>query len=518
MDAVTLDAPVASVTLFEDRALVGRRGRVALPAGPSRLCLAKVSPLIVDRSLRVALSSTTGPAPQTSEAHVRRERVAREADLPGALPALRAEERALAERQREGEQRLAVRRAEVEDLRLALAQRLAEAVVDGAWGACHPDLLAGDLGALRGRERDLLAEITELGWSQADTARDLDQLRRRIEALRNPATAFEASVQLSVVLAEPAEIEVELGYLVPNACWRPRYRATLTRGPAPTLEVEVQAAVWQRTGEEWRDVALTFSTERPSLGSEPPRLAEDLLRARPRGEAVVIETREQAVETTGLGQAREADDELPGVDDGGEPIALRAEAPATVIGDGRPHRVALGRFSSPARCDRLVAAERAALAIQRCAATNLGPWPLLAGPVDLLARSGRIGRGQVGFVAPQERFELGFGPDPTVRVFRRDERTEHEPGPLSRWRATEHRVELRLSSLGAEPVALLVQERVPVSELAQVEIEVHADGTTGEARPDADGLLSWEVDLPADGTRTVELHWTERRRSDVIER
>lgn len=514
------EAPVVEVLLYEDRALVTRRGRIALAAGTHRLRVEPVSPVLSDRSLRAAVLAGDDLLPCVPDLRARRERLASEAELPEDLRALRVEEREIAAVVWRHQQRLALRQADLQDLQRQRTQRIVDAVTDTAWAALRPDATAADLAALGARERALQVDLLEIGWAIAEANESLSRLRQRIASAQRPLQRFAAWIEIDLTLERAGEVLLEIAYLVPGACWRPRYQATLRSGPSPTLAMEAQAAVWQHTGEDWRDVGLAFSTQRPSLGSEPPELAEDLLKVRPKSEAVVVETREQVVQDTGLGGdgPRQVEDDLPGVDDGGEAVELRAEGSCTVLADGQPHRVALGAFEAPATLDRYVAAELSAAAIQRCASHNAGERPLLAGPVDLIARSGRVGRGQIGFIAPGERLELGFGPDPAVRVFRHDERTEKEPSPLSRWRATEHKVKVRLSNLGAEPRRLTVHERVPVSELSQVEIEVDPEHTTGGQRPNEDGLLSWEIELPADGTATVELAWAMKRRSDVVER
>src|SRR5207248_8315510 len=51
-------------------------------------------------------------------------------------------------------------------------------------------------------------------------------------------------------------------YQVPNAGWRPQYRAALDSGTS-RVELERQAAIMQRTGEDWRGVSLRLSTGAP---------------------------------------------------------------------------------------------------------------------------------------------------------------------------------------------------------------------------------------------------------------
>ncbi|HJK92112.1 MAG TPA: DUF4139 domain-containing protein, partial [Polyangiaceae bacterium LLY-WYZ-15_(1-7)] len=155
------------------------------------------------------------------------------------------------------------------------------------------------------------------------------------------------------------------------------------------------------------------------------------------------------------------------------------------------------------------------VAVRRTRQTHEGEAPLLAGPVELVRDGGPAGRTKVLFVAPRERFELGWGPEPSVRVKRHAEAAKEESKLLSSWLTREHTVELKLSNLAAAPREVEVVERVPVSELKEVKVEVDAEATTDGARPDRDGFVRWTVELPPRGRRTLTLVYTVSRKSDV---
>ena len=112
--------------------------------------------------------------------------------------------------------------------------------------------------------------------------------------------------------------------------------------------------MWQATAEDWRDVELVFSLERPSLGVAPPDLTDDEIAARRRPDTIAVEARDHELQTAGLGGdgPAGAEAQVPGIDDGGLGVALTA-ARATVVADGAPHRVPVGGFTSPARIDRV---------------------------------------------------------------------------------------------------------------------------------------------------------------------
>ncbi len=512
-----IDAPIRSVTLFEDRASVLRAGSVQIEPGRHRLTLPDVAPVVADRSLRVEPKDDPSCDTRVLDFRVKRELIVRKSDLPPDQAALHEEERQRSRELGATKARRVRRQAERDAVRAAAELLLTELAEDAGWGRGEPERWRSELDLLREREATLDQEILALADGLEDAEAELADLRRRLIVTRDHAITTWIEIEVEHSGSAPASLEIS--YLVPCACWRPRYRATLGAEPSHSLHLEVQAAVWQHTGEDWTDALLRFSTQRPSLGTEPPLLAEDRLRAQPKQEQVVVELREQDIQTTGLGQQRgDQAHELPGVDDGGEPLHLEAAHRATVPSDGRPYRVTIGHSRAEASLERVVMAERHSAVLLRCTSTNAAPHPLLAGPVDLIASSGRVGRTELSFVAPGERLELGFGPDPSLRVFRRAEQVEQEQGVLSRWQTTDHRVELKLSNLGDTPRRVLVIERIPVSELEQIRIELRAEGTTAANTPDSDGFLRWERELAAGAIDTVELAYKVMRRSNVVDR
>ena len=162
---------------------------------------------------------------------------------------------------------------------------------------------------------------------------------------------------------------------------------------------------------------------------------------------------------------------------------------------------------------------------------NTGTTPLLAGPVDLIMASGYVGRAEIGFVAPGEKFYVGFGPESEIRVHRTETRERDEAGLLGGWNVQTVRVAVRLSNLGTERRQIDVTERIPISEVEQVDVQVASPeayllGTDeqpgGEeitqvtARAlDERGLVTWGVELPPLGRRAVTLEYKVRSQRGV---
>src|SRR5690606_14650027 len=270
----------------------------------------------------------------------------------------------------------------LEHQKALLARRLDEAADDAAWGRAIGEVET-DVATAREEARKALAEALDRGRRLEQHRRMLARLRQRLrEQTKRPSHAIGASLALDLKLERAGEVSLRIDYVVPAAAWRPRHRAVVT---ADVLRLETEGCVWQNTGEDWTDVDLVLSTERLSLGVEAPELASDELRARRRAPAIEVEARDQRVEQAALEGGLAPD--LPGIDDGGEALALSPEGKSHVPSDGRPHRVKLGAIEGPARIELRGHPELDA-AVHRGATLENGARPLLAGPVEV----GREGR------------------------------------------------------------------------------------------------------------------------------
>ncbi len=518
--------PIAEVVVLEDRARVVRRGTITVAAGAQRVTIAGVAPVLADKTL-VARSV----AAEIVDVRARRTTAPWRDGDPDARVAAAA---------------LIERRAQLDAARVAAARRAAEAEIAqqaataldelversahelaaaAAWGVAPADARARLDELIASSRRDHAAAA-----ARAVDAADVDEVDRlavQVAELERGAVLELAALDIDLVAAAPGSIELEVAYVVPGACWRPYHTATWH---GDRLELATDACVWQATGEDWTDVVLRCSTARPSLGASPPVPVDDVLVIQPKG-ALVAQVREQTIAKTGEGAGRTID-QVPGVDDGGTVQILDAIARVSVPADGRPNRIRLGAWTTPVEASWVAYPELAAAVGLRTRQLHAGTVPILAGPVDLVRDGGLTGRTTLLYVAPGERFVLGWGADPALRLHRTHLEKYEEAGVLSSWSQTRHRVAIRLSNLGATARTVIVTERIPVSELTdKVEIVLHAadawkledeDGTRRDVTPRVtartvgdDGMVSWTVELPPRQRRAIAHEYVVKTHASV---
>ncbi|MFD7407864.1 mucoidy inhibitor MuiA family protein [Streptomyces sp. NPDC059866] len=503
-DPELIPAPVTAVTCLEDRAQVERTLTLDLRAGVQRLRLGPVSALAVDRTLHAELTAD-------HQASVLDARIVRTWTPRGPLPtaddsALRLRVHALEEERFALEQRTDRLRARL-DVLGRLATDLLREIGDGVGtGETDTTRWAAELDRVDD-ERDAYGE--ELRATQARLTVLATELRETEHAVllseQQPAELL-GHVELAVQSAVTGQARLRLTHLVPCALWRPAYRAVLD---GDTVTLETDAMMWQRTGEDWSDVALTLSTARSASANEPPRLVENRLTLTDRSPAerrtLEVELREQ--EIADLGPAPVLG--LPGVDDGGETRVLRSPAPVSVPADGHAHRVPLSSVATPASSEYACSPELSPLVTQVVRFDNSSGHALLAGPVDLVRGSEFSGRGTLDFTAPGGPVELAFGSHDDYRVLRYTEESRDTTTMTQRTTVT-HTVRLHLSRFSAPGAegnqTVVLRERMPVSEVSAVDIRLRKEDCSPLPNTvDDEGIARWDIALPPGGRRTIAL-------------
>jgi uncharacterized protein (TIGR02231 family) len=488
-----------SVTFFEDRARVERLARVELSAGVHKLRFEGLAPAAVDSSV-VVRSETLRIDDSTFD----RQWIIGASEHPGEVALITQEY----EKLRDEAERLLVEQNLLESdktrLHLILQNTLEALSLELPYATTFPPAAKRSVEDAWKSLRTMRDAEHQVTGARVDLVQRYDALLARAKSLNVEQARMTNTLEVAVRAEQAGSHAVQVLYTVPCALWRPMHRASIKGG---NVHFECAAALWQASGEEWTDVEVRCSTARSTQRAEPPVLQDDWLSTRERVTKQVIATvREQTLSTTGAGVAQ---DDVPGVDDGGEVRLLTAKSRATLRPDGRLHRVPLFSFTTPAALSRVCRPEIATEVFVRAHFANTSNAPLLAGPVELVRDGTNVGLSKIGFVAPSEKTVLSFGSEDSLRV-RREARENRETAKLTGKQSIHREVELFVSHTGDETLTFAIEERVPVSELKEVEIRVDT-----RPLPDADGIVRYEVEVGPERTLDLHLKYTVIASSDI---
>lgn len=511
----------ARVVLFEDRALVVRRASIALSdAGPRTVAISGLSALIDERTVQARVLS--GEA-RISSVSVKRRVVADESPAEAAFSALKQE---LDEaRAQSVEAQRALDRAKRMEARVSLlASKWIEALANVPLGLCRPERLQEWKAAIEAldREADAALDACVSGHRATMLADDhLEQADIRVRELSLQTPRYEALLHLQVegLGSESNFCALEISYQVPCALWRPEHWARLSlQGQKAAMELVTWATAWQCTGENWTEIELWFSTARPAQRTQVPLVRDDVLVSRRKSERERRRVRVSARESVAHGArdflGRESD-EMPGVDDGGEPLSFKAKGRISFLSNGRPIRIELSRRSMPAVVERVLYPEVSEAAHFRAEAvlTQAELGPILAGPLRVCRDLCMVGRSSLGFVGVGEHFCIGFGVDEGIRV-RRCVDEARETAAVLGTQKIRRTIRLYLSNLSDEPKSVVVVERIFVSETEDVEVNtLELSAFQVDKR---DGFARAELFLEPLGTLALKLAYEIRASSSVV--
>ena len=116
-----------------------------------------------------------------------------------------------------------------------------------------------------------------------------------------------------------------------------------------------------------------------------------------------------------------------------------------------------------------------------------------------------------------EMVKLGFGADEQVKVERTVSRkNEGSTGIITTSKTDEREFKITVRNGHGSPIGVTIEEQLPVSENADIQVEMLPSSTQPTQRDvrDQRGVLAWTMDLAADETRDVKFGWRVRWPSD----
>jgi uncharacterized protein (TIGR02231 family) len=392
-----------------------------------------------------------------------------------------------------------------------------------AFGAVAEEIRSADsaIRALRLKQRDLDLEI----------ARAEDALQA------NPARKMEVRIDVAADAASQASFRVS--YTVRDARWSPLYDARLDSGTQdrkPSLELVRRAEILQHTGEDWSNVALAVSTVRTAKGGSSPELRPLIVRyydpappvpARPM--ARFQQERSVAAPAPAAGTpfapqlaakaARPAQEQEATIETGGYQALFRVPGRVSVAANEGAKSF---RISTATLAPELLVRATPALdetAYLEAALKHTEDAPLLPGRVSLYRDGIFVGRGEMPLTPKDDTLRLGFGADDKVKVVRAVARkVEGSAGIISSAKTDEREFKITVRNGHDRPVKVAVEDQIPSSENADIQVEMLPVTTTPSERDvrDRRGVLAWTFEAAPGAAKEIRLGWRIRWPSDKL--
>lgn len=367
-----------------------------------------------------------------------------------------------------------------------------------------PKSIPAVIDAIRRGGGDAYGQIQKIDIKKRAIDKDVAALERDLARLRGGGRDVRT---VSVGYSATRAGELRASYQVANAGWKPTYRASLDSGSS-RVELERQAAIFQRTGEDWRGVALRLSTgqPRPAQLADPSTWQVDVRPApQPYPAASAPMARLEAQSAKAM-----ADEARPIVAQFETQYATEFEVPGDVDlpADGRQVNVSLSRETiSVKQRARIIPRRDSAAMVTAEAELPEGVW--IPGEAQLYRDGSYIGSTFWNAQA-KEKLVLPFGRDDRLQVTVHRTKNRRGAAGLLGGRAERQVADLyTITSRHRVPVELLVLEAMPVAVSDQIRVEAQF-----EPQPkirdweDKRGVVAWEQPLAPGETLKLVADYT----------
>ncbi|MEQ8290708.1 MAG: mucoidy inhibitor MuiA family protein [Roseovarius sp.] len=521
---IPLASDVTGVTLYPNGATVTRRVPFSAPAGAHQLVLTDLPRNTPLASVRVAVEGAQMGSVSTRNDFVPPRTEETNAAIQAAEDRVELLEEELRNRQAAIESiRLEAKAAEarVEFLE-SLGKGEGVAALDVEKLMALSEMIGSEtlaaLQAAQGARRRAEAAAREL----EDLQEDLKRARQALAALV-PEREDRAMLAVAVRSDAPAEGTLTVTYNIYEAGWQPVYDLRLERETG-ALDIERGALVYQQTGENWSDVALTLSTTRPTEQVVPGEvwpwlrrifdpevpvpMPKPLVRAEPEAGYAADGAMEEAAMAPAPVQAAAQFDGL----------SVTYSYPETVdVATGADNlRITLGTLQAEAEMVAQAVPLTDTNAYLMAEFTNEAEELILPTHEASFYLDGRfIGTRPLDLIPAGGEAELSFGPIEGLRLERTVlGRNEGDRGMISRSTELTEEVRIEIENLTGEAWPMRVLDRVPYSEQEDLEIEWNAAPHASEMDVDGKrGVLAWDFEIAAgeekEITLTHTLEWPE---------
>lgn len=503
-----VDSKISDVTVFLNRAQVVREVRAHIGAGKTNLVIGGLTSALDPQSIQV---SGSGNAVILGIQH--NQNYLDEGNKP---PKLKHLEDSL--------EYYVTRLTKVQNDKAILEKEEKLMEANQKIGGTQQNLTVAELKAMadffRARMSDIGAAKIDADEQIKDINEKITRLKKQIAEQRGLLSRNTSEIVVSVSAKASTQASLEVSYVVNDAGWYPVYdlRATDTKSP---VMLNYKANVFQQTGESWENVKLTLSTANPAQGGQKPELYTwylDFPRPMPLQEKAVRIRGAAAPRVADTAQMAESDFESVANYVSTIQTSLNTEfeiaLPYTIPSTPKPTVVDIASHEVPAtyRYATTPKLDRDAFLLARV--TGWEAFSLLPGEANVFFEGTFVGKTFVDPANVRDTLDVSLGRDKRIVVEREKVKDFTSRRTIGANRRDRYTWEISIRNTRNEPVKIMVEDHVPVSQNSQIEVAV--DDTGGARYNTENGKLVWELALNPNETKKVRYSFEVKYPKDQV--
>ena len=525
---VPTDSRISAVTVYQDRAVVTRSATVQLTGGTTELVFANLPQALNEQSLQVSGKGTA----QATILDVSAKQTFVDYTPNARVKELEDQLRAFGKQMRGIDDRATLLNASSATLDRMEAALFAPPTKD----VPRPDLnqFTASLAYLSEQKAKLTTDRAALDEQREELHNKTTTVQNQLNELRGAGGKAFKTVTVRVAAAQAGSLDVALAYTVPGASWVPSYDARVISAER-TVQLDYFGIVRQGTGEDWKDVALTLSTARPSLGGAAPVLNVwnlDIfnpiaLRQREEMDRRDQYKKEKAMNSPAAAgavnmQSLTTNDALGGmnaemkdagfatatIEAGATSASYKIGVNSSVPSDNSPQKVPVTSASLKAAPEYLTVPKRQAAAFLTSKVVNSSEFPLLAGAMNVFLDGTFVATSGLRTVMSGEKFDLALGVDDGIAIkHKRVTKFTEDTGLTNSGKRITYEYLITVQNNKKTAERVIVADQVPLSRNEKIVVKLLSPDAK-DVKPTDEGTLKWTLDLKPGEKRELTVKFT----------
>jgi uncharacterized protein (TIGR02231 family) len=510
--SISIETQITAVTVYTDRALVTRQGRINLSGTERELTIGSLPTTLDPESVRVGGKGNVAVKLQgiSVDRQYTTEPVAdRIAQLTAQLEQLGTDKRRLQSQI----DTIKLQANFIQGLREKTQESFSRSLARQQIGLEDTQSFLDFIGT---KTTEYAFAGENLRQQQQQIDKQLQSLRLQLEEVETPYSKESFEITVAIEAAGGGDFQLELSYVVDRAHWTPLYDLRV-QSTSKTIQLNYLAEIVQTTGEDWSNISLILSTAKPGLGTLPPKLEPwyidspaPMMMMRQRSMALKsAEMMEISPAPMSVGASLDrmqesnapieytAENVLAEVSQQGSVVTFQLGGEENIPSDGNPHKATIFNDNFSCQFEYVAMPRLVSFAYLQAKAKNRPDGAtLLPGKANIFRDEVFVGTSNLENTAPGQEFKLNLGIDEGIKIDRELSERQVDKTFLSGNRRTTYAYRIGVTNLLNVATHIQVNDQIPHSRTEQIKVKLIK--ITPQIQLGELGRLVWNLDLPAD--------------------
>jgi uncharacterized protein (TIGR02231 family) len=381
----------------------------------------------------------------------------------------------------------------------------------------------------RKRLVDIEMKIIDVNLQLTDLQKIMNRLQAQERVLKAGSVKNTTDVIVNVSSPSKQSVEFELSYVVQQAGWVPKYDIRATDIDKP-ITMNFKADVYNATGFDWNNIALTLSTGNPTIDNTQPNLFTWYIQqytpvkyysgkdknASPAYGAPAAQDR--ALETVVIAKSEVS--KAKTVADYTQVLESTVSnqfvisMPYTVKSDGKPYVVDIQKHDLPVVFNYMSVPKIDTDAFLLARISGWESLKLLPGEANVYFEGTFVGNSYIETNSTEDTLNISMGRDKSI-IIQREKIDEYCKNTVVGGNKRSTRgYEITVKNMKSKPVTIEIKDQIPLSTFKEVVVEVQE--SKGAVYNDKTGELKWLLTLQPGESKTISFRFQVRYPKDMV--